>query len=227
MRYETALSVIQEKGLLAVHINNINFVGGTGPDSLGVNPLHLIGLHRDQTGKYYLVERKLSVLNEAMGDVEFIWDWYADYRVAVTRPRYFPELPIGGIAPLSRGTMTYDYSADAGNKRIGTWLDSAASAVGRWQTVSESGGRMVRPHPAVATARDADRRVGGLWNSALRRARVSQKPKYLAERLRKSVATDVVAPTSSSQQKGSGASNQPKRVGVCRRQSACSPARLV
>jgi hypothetical protein len=131
VRYEIALSVINNKGLLAVHINSINFVGGTGPDPLGINPLHFMGIHRDKNGKYYLVERKLAVLNEATGEVGFNWHWYDDYQLEVPRPRYVPELALGAVVPLSIGTMTYDYAADVGSKSIGLWLDSAAIQVGR------------------------------------------------------------------------------------------------
>ena len=75
VRYEIALSVINEKGLLAIHINSINFVGGTGPDALGVNPLHFMGIHRYKNGKHYLVDRKLVVLNENTAEVGFRWHW--------------------------------------------------------------------------------------------------------------------------------------------------------
>jgi hypothetical protein len=123
--------VINNKGLLAVHINNINFVGGTGPDPLGINPLHFMGIHRDTNGNHYLVERKLAVLNEAIGEVGFKWHWYGDYPLEVPRPRYIPELAVGAVVPLSTGTMTFDYTRDVGNKNIGFWLDWAAMQVGR------------------------------------------------------------------------------------------------
>jgi MTH538 TIR-like domain (DUF1863) len=131
VRYEIALSVINKRGLLAVHINSINSVGGTGPDPLGVNPLHFMGIHRDKSGKYYLVERKPAILNEATGDVGFKWNWYDDYQLEVPRPRYIPELGIGAVVPLSTGTATYDYTTDLGSRSIGFWLDSAAIQVGR------------------------------------------------------------------------------------------------
>jgi len=33
--------------------------------------------------------------------------------------------------PLSAGSVEYDYIAESGHARIGTWIDSAAQLVGR------------------------------------------------------------------------------------------------
>jgi hypothetical protein len=131
VRYEIARSVIDERGLLAVHINSLNFVGGTGPDPLGINPLHFMGIHRDQTGQYYLAERKPVVTNEATGDVGFAWHWYGDYQMPIKLPQYMNELPVGAIVPLATVNATYDYIADSGAKYLSHWLDAAAIAVGR------------------------------------------------------------------------------------------------
>jgi hypothetical protein len=43
-KYEIARSVVEKKGLVAVHINSLNHNHRQTPDRLGVNPIHMISI---------------------------------------------------------------------------------------------------------------------------------------------------------------------------------------
>jgi len=131
VKYEIARSVIDGRGLLAVHINSLNHHQRRQPDSLGFNPLRLLGVYKSKEGKFYLYEQRQVVLNSLTGQTEWQWQKYTDYTFAVPLPRYLAEPDIGYIRPLSAGTLEYDFVANTGHKNIGAWIDRAAQAAGR------------------------------------------------------------------------------------------------
>jgi hypothetical protein len=131
VKYEIARSVIDGRGLLAVHINSLNHHQPRQPDPLGYNPLHLLGVYRSPTGKFYLWEKRPVVVNYITGQTEWQWHEYADYTLDVPFPRYLMKPDIGYIRPLSTGTLEYDFVAEDGHKNIGAWIDRAARAAGR------------------------------------------------------------------------------------------------
>lgn len=129
VRYEIALAIINERGLLAVDLNGINHNIRRAPDPLGLNPLAMMGLRKDPDGSWHLVERKPVELNN--GTVEFEWQWYLDYQPPVPKPRFVPDIAAGEIVPLSAFAKRYDFSAHLGSINIATWLDVAAFEAGR------------------------------------------------------------------------------------------------
>jgi hypothetical protein len=129
VRYEIALSVINERGLMAIDLNRINHHQRQAPDPLGVSPLNFMGVRKDESGSWHLVERMPVELGN--GEVGFEWHLYLDYQPPVPRPRYVPESLAGTIIPLSLYTRRYNFVADIGSKNIGFWLDQAAIAVNR------------------------------------------------------------------------------------------------
>ncbi len=79
VRYEVARSVIDGKGLLAVHINSINHHERRSPDKRGDNPCRYLGLAVAENRKYYLCER----FNQ---NGAWSWRWYQDYTQRLTSP---------------------------------------------------------------------------------------------------------------------------------------------
>lgn len=128
VRYEIARAVIDDKGLLAVHVNGINHHERKEPDKFGVNPLHFMGLYHSPNGNYYLCERQLVVHS---GEPTFEWQFYADYSDPVQLPRYMGSSAQEQIIPLSHYAAEYDMVRDNGYANMGGWFDSAALAVGR------------------------------------------------------------------------------------------------
>jgi hypothetical protein len=130
-KYEIARSVVDEKGLFAVHINSIDHHYTKAPDALGVNPLHVMGIWRNEYGTAYLVEQQPVVVDPATAQLGWQWVRYEDYKDPIQRlPRYIPHLGINEIVPLSRYTSEYDMIAHAGFKNFGDWTDAAAAQVG-------------------------------------------------------------------------------------------------
>nr|WP_137827999.1 TIR domain-containing protein [Methylobacterium sp. L1A1] len=125
VRYELARSVVDRKGLVAIHVNgicDINFPHGTKPR--GRNPASSIGVARKSDGSYYLCEH----ISGAEGSS---WQWYADYTRAVDLPAYL-DAPNGNqVMPLARGTQEYDWAAQSGHKNVAGWIDLAATEAGR------------------------------------------------------------------------------------------------
>lgn len=128
VRYEIALAVIGERGLLAVDLNSIPHYERKTPDALGVNPLKFMGVHRHTDGNWYLIERHVI---ESQHGLDFEWRWYQEYKQPVKRPAYIPDLPIGTIVALSENTARYDYKANNGFENMGSWFDLAARNAGR------------------------------------------------------------------------------------------------
>lgn len=130
VKYEIARSVIDGRGLLAVHINGIKHHQRGTPDLLGYNPLHLLGIYQSPEGKFYLCEHR-QVTSHLTNQIEWQWLRYQDYTSPVPLPRYLTAPTIGYVVKLSSGAREHDFIQDNGHKNIGAWLDIAAEAVGR------------------------------------------------------------------------------------------------
>ena len=131
VKYEIARSVIDKRGLLAVHLNGLNHNQRKQPDPLGFNVLHHLGVYKSSTGNFYLCEKSLVIVNYLTGQREWQWQQYQDYTLAVPLPRYLAEPSVGIVMPLSSGTEEYDFVAQDGHKNIGAWIDRAAQRAGR------------------------------------------------------------------------------------------------
>lgn len=131
VRYEIARAVIDERGLLAVYINGLNHHVRRAPDTLGFNPLDILGVYRHANGNFYLYEQRWVVVNLLTQQGEWQWHPYQDYTQAVAFPAYLQQTDVGFIRPLSTGTSVYNYATQDGHKNIGAWIDAAAKQVGR------------------------------------------------------------------------------------------------
>jgi hypothetical protein len=124
VKYEIARSVIDERGLLAVHINGIKHHERLVADVPGFSPLHFMGTFHAPNGLYYLYENVLEL--NATKLIGLVWRQYQDFT-----PRYIPSIQQGLVMPFARYTNEYDHVADGGKTNIGAWIDTAATAVGR------------------------------------------------------------------------------------------------
>ena len=129
VRYEIALAIVNERGLLAIDLNGINHNIRQAPDPLGLNPLAMMGLRKDQDGNWHVVEQKPVEFGD--GTVGFEWRWYLGYQPPVPKPRFVPDIAAGEIVLLSTFAKRYDFSAHSGSINIATWLDTAAIEAGR------------------------------------------------------------------------------------------------
>lgn len=129
VRYEMARSVVDEKGLLAVHLNGINHHQSRRPDPYGPNPLDYMAVGWNDRGQYCLYERVLR--RTALGGDQWIWQRYSDYTRAVNLPAYLSPPTYGYVIPLSTGAASYCYAQHDGYHNIGSWIDHAARTVGR------------------------------------------------------------------------------------------------
>lgn len=125
VRYEIARAVIDGRGLLAVHLNNLPHHITRRPDLCGANPLAYLGVGKVQPtpwmgAQYYLFEK-----------TEYTWVRYRDYTNSVNLPGYLGEPAAGYVTLLSTGAFVYDYVTQQGHKNIGAWIDRAAQQVGR------------------------------------------------------------------------------------------------
>jgi hypothetical protein len=134
VRYEIARAIIDGKGLLAVHLNNINHHQTQSTHPLGRNPLDYMAVGKvqpnpSQPAKYLLFE-KLPVPDGAGGHR---WGWFAyeDHSDAVNLPRWVTDPAVGQVTPLSDNADEYDFTRDVGHKHLGSWLDRAAQRAGR------------------------------------------------------------------------------------------------
>ena len=131
-KYEIARSVIDGKGLLAVHLNSINHNQLRAPDPLGINPLHVLGIYRSATGSYFLAEKRPVVTNATTGELGFEWLLYDDYKDPLSSlPKYIPALGLNTVVPLSRYTREYDMMAGGGYQKLWSWIEAAAKEAGR------------------------------------------------------------------------------------------------
>lgn len=135
VRYEIARSVIDKKGLLAVHINGLRHHQRQAPDVHGDNPLDYMALGcPEQAGVYYLYERVARpVVQYGQTTWEWQWEKYSKFSLPVPLPQYMQANPpkVGSVVPLSNVTAVYDYVAQEGHKNIGAWIDTAALRAGR------------------------------------------------------------------------------------------------
>jgi hypothetical protein len=129
VKFEIARSVIDERGLLAVHINSLNHHQRQAPDTSGFNPLKILGVFHSSNGQFYIYEKRY--VTNLSGQGEWQWLSYSDYTQSVSLPKYLRKPDVGYVMPLSSGTIEYDYCAHDGHKNIGSWIDAAAQAVGR------------------------------------------------------------------------------------------------
>jgi hypothetical protein len=127
VRYEIARAIIDGRGLLAVHLNNIRHHLTKAAHPLGYNPLGCMGVGKRQlrsfdAPQYYLCEWEGNKKE---------WVWYKDYTDPVKFPSYLPDPQPGHFSILSTGTFEYDYASKEGHKNIGRWIDLAAQRAGR------------------------------------------------------------------------------------------------
>jgi MTH538 TIR-like domain (DUF1863) len=131
VKYEIARAIIDQRGLMAVHLNSINHHQRKAPDRLGVNPLHVMGVYRHSNGNFYLYEKHVTVVDAANSKLDFAWRPYDDYTDPVPFPRYLQMPSVDRIMPLAINAKEYDMTSDQGFKNIGSWIDAAAVQVGR------------------------------------------------------------------------------------------------
>jgi hypothetical protein len=114
VRYEIARAIIDNRGLVGVHLNNINHHVTRTPHPLGENPFNHLAVGQVQEAallppKYYLFEKQVTG-----------WGRYLDYTDPVSLPSYLRDPLPGYVMPLG-----------GGHRNIGSWIDTAAIAVGR------------------------------------------------------------------------------------------------
>lgn len=131
VRYEIARAVVDQKGLLAVHINNLTHHQSRTTHALGRNPLDYMGIFTSRDGKFLLYEKRFVTTNALTMLGEWQWLPYQDYVQSVPLPRFLSPAQVGWVMPLSAGTKVYDYVTENGHKNIGAWIDQAAVAAGR------------------------------------------------------------------------------------------------
>lgn len=131
VKYEIARSVVDRRGLLAVHINGLKHHRRGSADTRGVNPLKLLGIGRSPSGQYVLFERRQIVTSSFTNQTEWQWLPYEDYTLPVSLPRYLLPPDPGYVRLLSGGTHEYDFVSGGGHRNIGAWIDAAARGAGR------------------------------------------------------------------------------------------------
>jgi hypothetical protein len=130
-KYEIARAVVDERGLLAVHVNSINHHIRKTTDRPGVSPLHVMGIFHAANGNYYLHEKHPAVTNAATAELGYEWRPYEDFADPVPLPKYIPIPSVGYVMPLSVRAAEYDMGRDGGFQSIGVWIDAAAAQAGR------------------------------------------------------------------------------------------------
>jgi hypothetical protein len=123
VKYEVARAIIDGRGLLAVHLNNIRHHQTKTPHPLGLNPLDFVAVGKVQERG----ETSYRLFDKTMTG----WARYSDYTGPVTRPGWLNDPPLGYVMPLSTNAALYDYVANEGHKNIGAWIDQAAQRAGR------------------------------------------------------------------------------------------------
>jgi hypothetical protein len=134
VRYEIARAIIDGRGLLTVHLNNINHHQTKGTHPRGRNPLAHMGIAKLQSDKrlppqYYLYEMTL-VPDGCGGEIEQ-WSRYSDHRASVKKPAWLTDPALDYVVPFSVDAAEYDYEQDNGHRNIGSWIDQAAKQAGR------------------------------------------------------------------------------------------------
>jgi MTH538 TIR-like domain (DUF1863) len=131
VKYEIARAVVDNKGLLAVGINNLPHIKTGLADSQGINPLQVLGAYKSN-GRFYLAENRWELVSQ-YPQQQYGWRWhrYDDYTDPVSLPGYLTEKAEPNVCALSEGAGYYDYVASGGTLQLGTWLDTAARQVNR------------------------------------------------------------------------------------------------
>jgi hypothetical protein len=134
VKYEIARAIIDGRGLLTVHLNNINHHQTKGPHPLGPNPLAHMGIaklqpNKNLPGQYYLYEMQL--VPDGHGGAIEQWSRYNDYTSSVKKPAWLSDPSVGHVMPLAVNAAEYDYELDHGHRNIGSWIDQAAKQAGR------------------------------------------------------------------------------------------------
>jgi hypothetical protein len=129
VRYEIARAIIDERGVLAVHLNSIKHHQTLNAHTRGINPLSMLGIRRVQDhallpARYYLYEQ--MPYTTAAGARDWQWVRYQDYTDPVKLPPWLADPAAGSVMPLSVSADEYDYIAADGHKHIGAWIDRAA-----------------------------------------------------------------------------------------------------
>ena len=129
VRYEIARAVIDNRGLLAVHLNGIRHHVTKQASASGPNPLNNMAVGKVQPHVFYNPQYYLFEWSQKGGQ----WGWfrYEDYTDPVKLPGYLADPLPGQVMQLSTGTSAYDYIVSDGHKNIGAWIDRAAQQVGR------------------------------------------------------------------------------------------------
>jgi len=125
VRYEIARAIIDNRGLLGVHINGLNHHHLGVPHLNGLNPFDYLGIYRENNpylaaARYYLYEYNTSG-----------WYPYTHYSQPVSLPAYMTAPNPGYVRPLSTSVPIYDFMRQEGHRSIGAWIDAAAQRVGR------------------------------------------------------------------------------------------------
>lgn len=134
VRYEIARAIIDGRGLVTVHLNNINHHLTKRPHPLGRNPLAHMGVAKLQPNnrlpaQYYIYE--MSLVPDGYGGLVRQWTRYGDYTAPISKPTWLADPPVDHIMPLSVNAAEYDYELDYGHRNIGSWIDEAAKQLGR------------------------------------------------------------------------------------------------
>jgi hypothetical protein len=134
VRYEIARAIIDGRGLLTVHLNNINHHQTKGRHPLGQNPLAFIGIAKLQSDarlppRYFLYEKRL--VPNGYGQLVEEWQPYGDHAAAVKKPSWLTDPSLDHVMPLSADAAEYDYELENGHRNIGSWIDKAAQRAGR------------------------------------------------------------------------------------------------
>ncbi len=134
VRYEIARAIIDGRGLLTVHLNSIRHHVTKTPHTRGCNPLSFMGVGKVQAdvwqpARYYLFEKR--AVSDGFGGWKWGWYRYVDYTLQVDLPAWVSDPKPGFITLLSGCAAEYDYTADDGHRKIGSWIDRAAQRAGR------------------------------------------------------------------------------------------------
>jgi MTH538 TIR-like domain (DUF1863) len=133
VRYEIARAIIDGRGLLTVHLNNLKHHRTKSVHPRGLNPLAHMGIAKLQRGlgsaEYFLYEMWFEP--DGHCGLSKNWQPYSDYTQAVKKPAWLRDPDVGYVMPLSADAAEYDYVLDSGHRNIGAWIDKAAKQAGR------------------------------------------------------------------------------------------------
>jgi hypothetical protein len=134
VRYEIARAIIDGRGLLTVHLNNLPHHRTKTVHPRGRNPLEHMGIAKLQRSslsspKYFLYEMWFK--SDGRGGQVPNWKPYIDYMLPVKKPAWLTDPGVDHVMPLSVDTAEYDYLLDHGHRNIGSWIDKAAKQAGR------------------------------------------------------------------------------------------------